>query len=144
MSPAGSDKSTFDRILDAGVFVPVGFLVTRNASRDDLAKAGRKQVAFARSLGRAAIKSVRGGRRPGQAVPTVTSTRPSASTSSSNSQTAPPLGVDGYNDMTARDIVALLRICEPAQALWIKSQETAGKQRVTVLRAADAHLDENG
>jgi hypothetical protein len=46
--------------------------------------------------------------------------------------------------MTARDIVALLRICEPAQALWIKSQETAGKQRVTVLRAADAHLDENG
>ena len=144
MSPVGGDKSTFDRILDAGVFVPVGFLVTRHASRDDLAKAGRKQVAFARSLGRAAIKSVRRGRGPAQTAPTVTPTQPSASTTSSNSRTAPPLGVDGYDEMTARDIVALQRTCEPAQALWIKSQETAGKQRVTVLRAAQAHLDENG
>ena len=56
MNPTGGDKSVIDRMLDAGVFAPLGLLITRDQVRDDVVAAGRKQVAFARSLGRAALQ----------------------------------------------------------------------------------------
>jgi len=136
MSPSASDKSTFDRILDAGVFAPIGFLVTRGATSGDLAKVGRKQVAFARSLGRAALKGVSRGIRPSQATS-------AAKPAPAKPAPAKPAAVEGYSDMLARDIIALVRTGTPEQAQWIKAQENAGKQRVTVLRAVDRLLDEH-
>ena len=149
MSPSASDKSTIDRILDAGVFVPIGFLVTRDATSGELAKVGRKQVAFARSLGRAALKGMSRGIRPSQATSAATpapatpvpTTPAPATPAPATPAPATPVVVEGYSDMLARDIIAMVRTSTPEQAQWIKVQETAGKKRVTVLRAADERLD---
>jgi hypothetical protein len=141
VSPSASGKSTIDRILDAGVFAPIGFLVTRDAKSGELAKAGRKQVAFARSLGRAALKGVSRGIRPSQAMSVATPTAPATPTVETPAP-ATPIGVEGYSEMLARDIITMVRTGTPEQAEWIKAQETAGKKRVTVLRAAQARLDE--
>ena len=135
MSRSASDKSTFDRILDAGCFAPIGFLVTRDARCSNLAEVGRKQVTFARSLGRAALKGVSRGMRPSEATSAATPTP---------GPTVAEFAVEGYSDMTARDIIAMVRTSAPEQAQWIRSQEGAGKQRVTVLRAADTRLDGHG
>ena len=144
MSPSASDKSTIDRILDAGVFAPIGFLVTGDARCGNLAQVGRKQVAFARSLGRAALKGVSQGMRPGETTSAAAPTPAPTTAVRSMPQAPPEAAVEGYNGMTARDIIALVRASAPEQAQWIKSQETAGKQRVTVLRAVDKRLDEDG
>ena len=144
MSPSASDKSTIDRILDAGVFVPIGFLVTRDATSGELAKVGRKQVAFARSLGRAALKGMSRGIRPSQATSAATpapATPVPTTPAPATPAPATPVVVEGYSDMLARDIIAMVRTSTPEQAQWIKVQETAGKKRVTVLRAADERLD---
>jgi len=121
VNPTGGDKSVIDRMLDAGVFAPLGLLITRDQVREDVVAAGRKQVAFARSLGRAALQGFTRGTSAAPATPT-----------------APVVvEVPGYDTMTARDVVMLLKAATTAQAQWIKSHESAGKRRVTILRAAD-------
>ena len=125
MNPTGADKSAIDRILDAGVFAPLGLLITRDQVRDDVVAAGRKQVAFARSLGRAALQ---GFTRSAPAAPAT----PSAPV---------VVEVPGYDTMSARDVVTLLKAATTAQAQWIKAHESAGQGRVTILRAADSVLD---
>ena len=120
---AGSgEKSVIERMLDAGLYAPLGFLLTRDETIDGLAAAGREQIAFSRSLGRAALKGLARGTKPAAAGPPADEL------------------VEGYDDLTARDIVAVLAECSAAQARWIRDRESAGKARVTVLRAADRSL----
>jgi len=46
--------------------------------------------------------------------------------------------IPNYESLTAREIIGLARDCSEAQAAWIRAQESAGKQRVTIIRALDA------
>lgn len=119
MSSSDDDKSVIDRILDAGLYAPLGFLISRDQVCDEVVVAGRKQVAFARSLGRAALAGF--------------AREPKAEVQSAE--------IEGYDAMTAREVVTLLKTATTEQTRWIKSRETAGKARVSILRAADKVLD---
>ncbi len=138
MSASGNDKSVVDRLLDAGVYAPLGFALTRSETLDDLAATGRKQIAFTRSLGRAAIKGLARGARTSQAGQGAEQATETADTAV---ETIAETGeVAGYDDLSAREIVALLNTCIEPQARWIRDREQAGKGRVTVLRAAERRL----
>jgi len=117
-------QSPFERLLDVSLFAPLGFLLGRDQVMRDLAKAGRKQVAFSRSLGRAALQTI----AKATAAPE-TQTRARTTTSTA---------VPGYEDLTAKQVIALIASCNDAQASWVRDAETEGKHRVTVIRALDA------
>ena len=153
MCGSSAEKSPFDRLLDAGVYAPLGFLLTRNKAGAGLAEAGRKQVAFTRSLGRAALQGlVRArsestdagviGSRPADIGPT--GNIPTESVSERTDQPVAaakaPVPIEGYEAMTAREVVALLASCEQPQVRWILDREKAGKNRVTITRAATKAL----
>jgi len=132
VNPPAAKKSALDRLLDAGVFAPLGYVLRRNEVRDDLAAAGRQQIAFARSLGRAALKNMnRGETTPAPPKPRTRPVEPEPVVEA----------VAGYGDMSAKQIAALLRSATPDQARWIMAEESSGKQRVTVLRPAAALLE---
>jgi len=190
------DKTRLERLLEAGVYAPVGFLVTRSKTVPDLAKAGRKQIAFAQSLGRAALRTLaRGARRDPGAAPGGPSERapvPSSAAAASprsavdeddvveksgagtsegsehaesvaRAEPPAPAGepvepkasvgteespdqveaaaIEGYDDLTAREIIELIKTGDAARSQWVHDRETAGKGRVTVLRAASRELD---
>jgi len=144
-SPA-SEKSPFERLLDAGVYAPLGYVLRRTEVKQDLASAGRKQVAFARSLGKAALSSLRRGvGEPKADTPSAKPSRPAAAEAAATAPLpAEPVDsteVDGYAEMTARELIALMAGTTAAQAQWILDQENDGKKRVTVIRAATARLD---
>lgn len=50
---------------------------------------------------------------------------------------APPLPIAGYDDLTARQIIALLDELTPAQRERIRAHEAAGRNRKTVLAKLD-------
>lgn len=126
--PADADAtprapSPVDRLLDAGVFVPLGFLLKRDEVVQDLAAAGRKQIAFSRSLGRAALRGLTKARQaPAQAPKTADA------------------AVVGYESMTARELITTIPTLTAEQLTRLRTQETEGKNRVTVVRAIDAAL----
>lgn len=115
--------SPIDRLLDLGVFAPLGFVLKRDEVVQDLAAAGRKQIAFSRSLGRAALRGLAKGAKkaPEPAEPAE----------------AP---VPGYESMTAREVTSAVPTLTASQLRWLRDQEAAGKNRVTVLRAVDSAL----
>lgn len=116
--------SPLERLLNLGVYAPVGFLLDPDKTVAELADAGRKQLAFTRSLGQAALKSVARGLAPNAETAAAPSTSPEP--------------VPSYDTMTAREIIELTKTCSDAQASWMRAQESSGKKRVTVLRALDA------
>ena len=140
MSPSADDKSVVDRILDAGFYAPLGFLISGDQVCDEVVVAGRKQVAFARSLGRAALA---GFNRGPKAPDSQNADTQNADTQNADTQNAdaPSAEVAGYDAMTARDIVVVLKTATLEETRWIKARETAGKGRVSILRAADKRLD---
>lgn len=209
MTGEDDDKTRLERLLEAGVYAPVGFLVTRSKTVPDLAKAGRKQIAFAQSLGRAALKTLaRSAKRDAGATPTrsryteppaavsqdtpvesaveespgVTEAVPQAAeveptqqaatsgATAGEATVAPPQAtadaeidddveienydeieddveiendaeIENYDELTAREIIELVRAGDVERARWIHDRETAGKGRVTVLRAAQREID---
>jgi len=120
-------SSPLRRLLDAGLYAPLGFLLSSDEVVADLAAAGRKQVAFSRSLGRAALR--------GLTKPAAPATTASVGHSLTKVNPQP---VAGYAEMTAREVVALIATCSDSQRTWIRNAESAGKQRVTVMRAIEA------
>lgn len=122
------DKSSIERLLDISVYAPLGLVLTRDEAIDELALTGRKQVAFCRSLGRAALKNLARGAQSD--VPSHPATKPAVQAASS--------ALAGYDDMTAKEAIAAIATCTPAQVRWIRDREAATKQRVTVMRALDA------
>lgn len=121
------ERSDLDRLLDAGVFAPLGLALEYRKLSPELADAGRKQVAFARSLGRAALKTLS------------KSLAAEADTKSTRSEPAAPRPeVEGYGGMTARKIIEMLADADGPTVEWVRGEEKSNKARVTVLRAADA------
>ena len=123
---AGESQSRIDRILDLGLYAPIGLFSSSGDVVHDLAEQGRKQIAFSRSLGRAALRAVATSRSTAPATVTLT---PEPSVEPSD----PPIA--DYPSLTAREIIALIPSCTPEERAGIEAAERAGKARVTVLRA---------
>lgn len=146
----GDRRHPFDKALDLGVFAPLGFALEFRRVVPELAEAGRKQVAFSRSLGKAALNTIaraaadRGAARAGSAPASngaAAPTTPREAASAPKTAPAAPTAsgaVAGYDEMTAKEIIALARDASAKQRSWMRAQEEAGKARVTVLRALGA------
>lgn len=143
-----SDKahsSRLEHMLDAAVYAPIGFFLTHQETKADLAKVGRKQVAFTRSLGRAALQGLqRQMTTPDDAraaaPPTVTSQSASSDSATSDSATSDSAALANYAELTAREVIAALRTASSATAGWVLATEPLQKQRITVIKAAEAAL----
>lgn len=128
-----STRSPLERLLDIGVYAPIGLLANRDDVVGELADRGRKQVAFSRSLGRAALKAIRAGARSNPSTH-----RDAASGGSAVAGGSAAAGeIADYASLTAREVIALIPSCSLEQRLWIAKAEQDGKARITVLRALD-------
>lgn len=161
---AASDKSGVERLLDVALYAPLGFALSADDTVAQLAAKGRKQIAFSRTLGKAALRGLARNGAPSAASPAGGATKkaPPASkkakapmakkskapaspkpsktgAASKKAETAKKAtSIAGYDDMTAREIITLVPTLSSAQASWVRTQEASGKARVTVLRALDA------
>lgn len=123
------EPNPIDRLVEIGVFAPLGFALEFRRLLPELAEAGRKQIELSQSLGRAAIRAVsRGAQRPRSATAT-----------GDDRDARGAAEIEGFDQMTAREIVALLRTADEATVAWVGRRERQSKQRVTVLRAVEAH-----
>ncbi len=135
------DRSLTERFVDLTVFAPIGFILDYKSVVPELAASARKQMKFSRSLGRAALASVRrqaSVEDPGHAG--ADGSAPAGTVADRSASVSGPT-IDGYDGLSARDIVALTAACDEASCRWIIAHERANKQRVTVLRAAQNRLD---
>lgn len=148
MSTPAADKSPLERLLDAGVYAPLGYVLRRDEVKEDLAAAGRKQIAFARSLGRAALKTVGRGIRPDSEKPEpAANPKPKKSPEAPKPAVAtegPDVAIADYGSLTAKELISRLADASAAQAAWVIERENKGKKRVTVIRAANARLGHDG
>lgn len=122
--PQETDRGPIARALDLGVFAPLGLALEFRTVIPELAEAGRRQIAFSQSLGRTAIKAILNGLDADGRV----AQKPASET----------VALPGYDEMTARAVVAIIRDSDAATLSWMRDHETANKQRVTVLRAIAA------
>lgn len=165
-SASETERSPLDKALDVGVFAPLGFALEFRRLVPELAEAGRQQVAFSRSLGKAALSTLGKAAaaqarssapaaadtpkatepKPTKATPTKarpakpkpTKPTPAKAAKKSGSSHAKGSGqVEGYDGLTAREIVALAAAATAPQRAWMLDREQAGKQRKTVLKALD-------
>jgi hypothetical protein len=138
---AEDPPSTARRLLDVGVFAPLGFVLEYRSMVPKLSEAGRRQIAFTQSLGRAALRTIarRTTSRVGSA-PVREVTGPDSGTVPAPVDEVPreEAAVEGYDTMTARDIIVLIEASGTARVEWIASRESIAKKRVTVLRAVES------
>lgn len=141
MSDQGQQRTPIDRLLDVGVFAPLGLVLQRHELLEQLAEAGRKQVAFSRSLGRAALKTLAKGATAKQASSTRAKAPGDAGAApgTAGAKQVPVADlIPEYETLTARQVIARIGTSNKAERNWIRTRETAGKNRVTVLRALDS------
>lgn len=147
MSPAAtgtstSDRSPIERALDVGVYAPLGFALEFRRLVPELAEAGRQQVAFSRSLGKAALSTLgkaaaaRNSEAPSNAAAPAKKAAAKKPAAKKAAAKKPASGViDGYDGLTAREIIALSAAATAPQRTWMLKQEQGGKKRKTVLKA---------
>lgn len=132
-------RSPIERALDVGVYAPLGFALEFRRLVPELAEAGRQQVAFSRSLGKAALSTLgkaaaARGAEPASAS-TVAKPAPTAERPAKEAAPAPTGVVDGYDGLTAREIIALSAAASAPQRAWMLEREKSGKNRKTVVKA---------
>lgn len=139
----GAERSPIERALDVGVYAPLGFALEFRRLVPELAEAGRQQVAFSRSLGKAALSTL------GKAAAARTAEAPASAAAPQAGGVAKPAAVkpakkpakkptgvvEGYDGLTAREIIALSAAATAPQRAWMLDKEQSGKKRKTVLRA---------
>lgn len=129
---SGSSSSPLERLVELGVYAPLGLLANKDQVVSDLIEQGRKQAAFSRSLGRAALKAI------SSASPQKRASAAASAVPTRSKKAAPAAqtgAIDDYESLTAREIIAGVPSYTPEQRAWIAKTERAGKGRVTVLRA---------
>lgn len=142
-------KSPAEELVDLVVFGPLGLALEYLERFPDFVQRGRKQANFAQSIGKMALGGF--ARRP---APTRTSTPAKASEVPKRQAPAPSTPVEtqadeplagstdeplpGYAAMTAREVIAAVEGLSLQALTALEAAETAGKNRVTVLRAVQA------
>lgn len=127
----GEPSGPLDDLVDAAVFAPLGLALEYRKLMPELAEKGRKQVAFARTLGRAALSTMASSAARKSAPSTAPS--PAATPSASPEPVAADAVIEGYDAMTAKAVIALASTASPSELAWMIEREQGGKQRKTVL-----------
>jgi len=154
--PGDDDRDeAVERLLDLFLYAPIGLVTSGSEHLDEYVRKGRERAVVARTMGEFALRGVddrvasafggmetmvreflrivvasSGPRRSS------TSAAPPSAPSAATADT-PGTGVDdlvpGYDDLTAREIVALLDALDPAGLDRVESHESAGRNRSTIL-----------
>ncbi len=156
--PDAEDRSPADQLVDLFVYAPVGFLYEYRDVLPKLIKRGKSQVQLAKLLGSMAAKQGQRtvNERLDGAVDVATSTvaqgitdvgakiglapdgaRSTPHHAEPTSIASEPIPIAGYDDLTAKQIIALLGDLTPAQRQRIRSHESAHRARKTVLAKLD-------
>lgn len=139
MSTKGTDATPngpLDDLVDKAIFAPLGLALEYRRLAPELAETGRKQVQFARTLGKAALKTMTAAASAGTGEPAKkapASTARPAKKSPSKAGAGTKSVVEGYDAMTAKEIIAFAADASSGEIAWMLEQEQAGKQRKTVL-----------
>lgn len=117
-------KSLVDQALDAFVYAPLGLLLEARDLIPKMADRGRGQVALARLAGQVAQNQRRN---------TSTPPEPGAEVSTPPRAGSDDLPIEGYDDLSAPQIIPMLGSLEPDQLEAILCHEEAHRSRATVL-----------
>ena len=150
---AGEERDdSVDRLLDLFVYAPIGLLSTGGDQIDELAAKGRERAAVARTLGAFALAGV--DQRITASVSdlesmareflriVVESAGPVArrEPTASDPTTGDPTGradiddvIAGYDDLTAKEVIARLAALDDASLARVESHERSHRNRSTVL-----------
>ncbi len=150
MSDPARPRSVRSSLADALIFAPIGFWLDANRATSDLAAAGRKQVTFSRSLGKVALRTIESAVRSANPPDSDGEPPDSDAATDSDRDVDPGPGVSaaalyavaGYGDLTARQVVELVRDAPIDTVRWVHAVERSAKKRVTILRAAAKRLGE--
>jgi len=120
----GDHKSLIDQALDAFVYAPIGLLLEARELIPKMADRGRGQVALARLAGQVAQNQRRA------SAPSDQATKPDTKSSSAESSLLP---IDGYDDLSAPQIIPLLGSLNIDQLVEILTHEETHRSRATVI-----------
>lgn len=141
-------ENGLQRLLELGLYAPVGLISEFSRLLPELVESGRKRVEFNSSLGRATLRNIARaasdaptGHAGARKEQTKASSRQSASDAHMRQRDGSPViplvdpQVAGYADMTAKEVIKVLSNCDEATLRWVSNSESTGKNRVTVMRA---------
>lgn len=141
------------RMLDLALYAPLGFALEFRRLVPELVDAGRRQVEFSRTLGRTALRAIaRSGTVSGASSrqpvrpeePTTGESHPTSDTGTGEGVEVVPAAILGYRDMTAKQVIEVVRTATGVQLEWMRTSELAGKNRKTVLDAIERSLARRG
>lgn len=150
--PNDEERNPLDWVLDLSVYAPLGFALEFRRLVPELAEAGRRQIEFSRSLGRAALRTMAQSGATSAAAPQRTSraatapdqdagTTAAGAESGDSAAPVPEEPVEGFDAMNARAAIAAARGATVAQLVWMRNREIATKNRTTVLQAIERAVD---
>lgn len=140
-------------MLDLAVYAPLGFALEFRRLVPELVDAGRRQVEFSRTLGRTALRTIarsgpvsrsssRQPERPEE--PTTGASHPTTDAGTGEVIASVPAAILGYGDLTAKQVIEVVRTATAVQLEWMRTSELAGKNRKTVLDAIERSLARRG
>jgi hypothetical protein len=142
-----TEERPVDQVLDLLIYAPIGFALEAKELLPQLADRGRGQVALMRLAGRMAAQQAPDGdvadtvRQGVSAVldglSTLLGTDEASSSAAAATAGAP---IDGYDDLTAREIVALLAGRSDGELTAIRAYELANRARSTVINRVEQLL----
>ncbi len=129
----GDNKSLVDQALDAFVYAPLGLLLEARDLIPKMADRGRGQVALARLAGKVAQNQRRSAGRHDPEAET-----PPSETGPDNDVPGAPtpdegLPIEGYDDLSAPQIIPLLESLSAGQLSTVLTYETTHRSRATVV-----------
>lgn len=153
-------RPPIDQLVDVFVYAPIGLLYEYQEVLPKLVKRGKSQVQIAKLLGTMAAKKGQQtvesrlaegitdvGARVGLA-PDPAAKRDAGSESANGGDPAPaeeseerPLPIANYDDLTAKQIVALLPDLDAGQRERVRRHEAANRSRKTVMAKLEALSD---
>jgi len=130
---SGDNKSLVDQALDAFVYAPLGLLLEARDLIPKMADRGRGQVALARLAGRVAQNQRRsaGHRDPETGTPQPNTAPDNGATSASTDDEGLP--IEGYDDLSAPQIIPMLESLSADELSTILAHEADHRSRATVV-----------
>lgn len=133
MTSSASNEDPLLELVRKAACGPLGLLVDTASRLPSIVRDGEKQFAMARNLGRVALRAAQSPRASAKPRPATAPT------------TEPVAGVvSNYGDLTAAEVIVIVRSAGPETLAWVRSAEEQGKARVTVLRALDKRDADHG
>jgi len=131
----GDNKSLIDQALDAFVYAPIGLLLEARELIPKMADRGRGQVALARLAGQVA-QNRRKAAGPEEQTSESSASVPDHRPVESHSDAAAAkdaLPIEGYDDLSAPQIIPMLETLSTSHLETLLSYESAHRSRATII-----------